>query len=95
MSLFKREKTLAQLIHDVFNERAGAILLDKLYQREAFIKKDYSNPTLLAAQVARLDLILELVQAAKIPQDQLAQFATMPADESDDVVIPDDGFFNQ
>lgn len=75
--LFKRRKreSFRVLAHRVLNTEDGKALLERMYEQEVLVPKKYDSPTDLAGQAARSDLILSLVQLAKIPESLLTTYA--------------------
>ena len=73
----KKQTPLRELVHKVLNTEEGKELLERLYQREVLGGKNYESPTILANQCGRSDLILELVQTAKIPESLLKTYTEL------------------
>lgn len=73
----KKTKRFDELAHNLLNTEQGKMFIEALYRREVLVKKDFSNPTELAAQTARSDLVLTLVNIAKIPEGLLRTYTEL------------------
>jgi len=88
-----KHKRIEVLVKELFTSELGKEVIKRLYLREVIGKKDYSNPTVLAAQAARSDLVTELMAYCEMTVKETKAFDHEDI-SNDPVVIEQDDFFS-
>lgn len=82
---------IEELVKDIFTTDKGQKLLSAWFRRDVGCKKNYDSPTVLAAQAARSDFVIEILAQAEIDLVQLGVYKPSESAQ-EDLPIKDDFF---